>query len=136
MAPLCETTQENFDYEMEQATLFKPMLWDGDCNGKDEVGEMFGWVNTSHTKTISSVPPRTIRVARITHILDGSAGRRSWQKINTTPNGKSRNTLVLDSFYKDISYEDWLLNAKNKKGDAYTESGALHSTTKRLDWPY
>ena len=129
LTPLTTTSLANYQHEIIEADNFRTMMWDGEVNGKDQVGDLFGWVNIKK-EPIGDLAPKTIRVTRVTNVLGGSAARRHWNDPN------KKHTLVLDCFYKDIDYDLWLSNAKRKDGKPYQYSTALHSGTKRFDWPF
>lgn len=137
LTPLNANSLAHYQHEILESESFRPMMWDGEVNAKDEESDYFGWVNISRTDTVGDLPPRTIRVTRVTKVLGGSAARRHWNGSHSqTATGKDKNTLVLDCFYKDISYDHWLANATKKDGSPYTDSPALHNGTKRFDWPF
>ena len=37
--------QTNYTHELNEAEAFRPCMWDGEVNGKDEPGDYFGFVN-------------------------------------------------------------------------------------------
>jgi hypothetical protein len=137
LTPLNANSLAHYQHEMTESEAFRHMMWDGEVNAKDKENDYFGWVNISRTDTVGDLPRRTMRVTRVTKVLGGSASRRHWNGTHSrTALGKDKNTLVLDCFYKDISYDHWLTNATKKDGTPYIDSSALHNGTKRFDWPF
>jgi hypothetical protein len=113
--------QSNYAHEMSEADNFRLCMWDGEVNGKDEVGDFFGFVDIVND---------TIEVTRVIAVLGSSAGRRHWSGAHSNQaNGKLKNVLILDCFYKNISYSQF-------KQDAGYKPNLVLSGTKRLDWPY
>jgi hypothetical protein len=112
--------QTNYTHELNEAEAFRPCMWDGEVNGKDAPGDYFGFVNVVND---------TIEVARVSTVLGSSAGRRHWNIAGLQAKGKPKNVLVLDCFFKTISYSKFLVDAGYK-------SNLVLSGTKRLDWPY
>ena len=112
--------QTNYAHELTEAATFHPCMWDGEVNGKDEPGDYFGFVNVIND---------TIEVTRVITVLGSSAGRRHWNVSGLQANGSAKNVLVLDCFFKTISYSKFL-------ADAGYKPNLVLSGTKRLDWPY
>ena len=123
IAPVSKNNQEaldNYQHEMEEASKFQLCMWDGEVNGKEETGDYFGFVDVVND---------TVEVTKVLAVLGPTAGRRMWNNPGLQGSGKLKNVLVLDSFYKTISY------SKFKKDAGYKPNLVL-SGTKRLDWPY
>jgi hypothetical protein len=124
LAPISINNQfavDNYKHEMAEAEAFRPCMWDGEVNGKDEINDFFGFVDTIND---------TITLTRVITVLGPTAGRRHWGETpSLQASGKDKNVLVLDYFFKTISYSQY-------KKDAGYKPNLVLSGTKRLDWPY
>ena len=125
LAPISPNNPEaqlNYQHELDEASKFRPCMWNGEVNGKDQPGDFFGFVDTSND---------TITLTRVLNVLGSSAGRRHWTGSHSTQASKTKfkNVLILDYFYKTISYSQF-------KKDAGYKPNLVLSGTKRLDWPY
>ena len=113
--------QEHLAFELYEASCFRPPMWDGEVNGKDQAGDLFGWVDQVAD---------TITVTRVLLVLSSSAARRHWTSSHSLrANHATKNTLILDPFTRTISY------SKYKKDAGYKDNLVLNGT-KRLIWPY
>jgi hypothetical protein len=121
-----------FEFEMDEAKMTKDMLWHIDIIPRDRHQECFGWVNTSD-QPLYGVPARTIRMCRIKSIFHDQSGivRRHCHNVGKKP----RTALLLDAFWKDISFDRWLQTATKKDGSRYIESYAL-TQGRRVNFPW
>ena len=112
----------NYAHEISEAANFRPIMWDGEVNGKDEIGDVFGFVDiVNDTITVFE---------RVIAVLGSSARRVHWNgTYSSQASGKLKNVLVVSSFFKTISYSKF-------KQDAGYKPNLVLSGTKRLDWPY
>ncbi len=94
---------------------YKPVFWSGEVNGKDEVGDHFGFVH--HERD-------TIMVSDVVGVFDSSVQREWW-----TGERRCLNTLVIRPGFKSLSW------SKFKKDAGYKDNLVLNGN-KRLRFPY
>jgi hypothetical protein len=114
--------QQHYQFEMAECQNFRPGLWTGDGNAKDQEGDYFGFVD---------VVSDTIQVTKIIGILGASASRKHWSGHNPLTNSGTgyKNTIIFDGRFQLISYSKY-------KQDAGYKPNLVLNTNKRLDWPY
>ena len=105
---------KHYQKEMTQEG-YKPVFWSGEINGKDEVGDHFGFVD--HEKDI-------LEVSDVTGVFDSSVQREWW-----TGDRRCNNTLVIRPGFKRLSW------SKFKKDAGYKDNLVLNGN-KRLRFPY
>ena len=116
LAPVSKNNPEALkDYKQEvNQQGFHPWLWTGDINGKDKVGDYFGFLHQDQD---------IIEVTKVIQVLDKSVIRRGWS------NYRNIHTLVCDPRFKSISFTQF-------KKDAGYKPNLVVNANKRLSWPY
>jgi hypothetical protein len=106
--------QEHFEKEINQPSIH-PILWSGEVNGKDQVGDHFGFVKHETDDLL---------VSDIIEVFDSSVQRSWW-----TGERRCQKTVVVRPGFKRLSW------SKFKQDAGYKDNLVLNGN-KRLRFPY
>ena len=121
LAPVSQKSNNNYISQMENAKKALPVLWSGEINGKDAIGDMFGFVHHEDDQ---------VEVSVVQFVLPGSVISTLWindPKYSNSAEGK--NTLVISPRFITMSWKDY-------KSLAGYKQNLVLNTNKRLYWPY
>ena len=105
--------KKDYDFEKGQSP-FSPIMWTGEVNGKDQVGDYFGFLHYDKDE---------IELYIVDQVFNNSVGRRHWKSYS------NKKTVVMKPFSTTISFSQW-------KKDAGYKDNLVVNATKRLKFPY
>ena len=126
-APISRNNQEalyNFEHEVTEAQNFRPVMWYGDVNGKDQDSDYFGFVDRELD---------VIHVHKVIKVLGPSAGRLHWSgKSNKlSSSNKPKNVLLMEPASVTIDFTQLLFDAEYPGWKNF-----VLNSNRRLKFPY